>query len=66
VKRPAIVVVLPLRGPATALVVAESAEEQERVRRAIVERADLVGEVVVALGELLEVLDEAAGEDEAA
>lgn len=64
-RRPAIVVVLPLAGPTVALVVAETAEDQERVRRAIVERADLVGEVVVALGELLEALDEAAEEDAA-
>jgi hypothetical protein len=64
VKRPAIVVVLPLAGPAVALVVADSAEDQERVRDAIVERADLVGEVVVALGSLLEALDEATERDE--
>jgi hypothetical protein len=62
VKRPAIVVVLPIRGPAVALLLAETMEEQERVRDAIVERADLVAEVVLALGELLELLgEEAAG-----
>jgi hypothetical protein len=66
VRRPAIVIVLPLRGPASALVVAETAEDQERIREAIVERPDLVAEIVLALGGLLEALDEAAGEDEAA
>jgi hypothetical protein len=66
VRRPAIVVVLPLAGHASALVVAETAEEQERVRWAIVERPDLVAEIVLALGGLLEVLNEAVEGDEAA
>ena len=62
---PAIVVVLPLRGRSFALLLADTAEDQERIRQAIVERADLVGEVVVALGEILEAIDEAAGEEAA-
>jgi hypothetical protein len=67
VKRPpSIVVLVPLRGPATALVLAENAEDQERVRRAIVDRPDLVAEIVFALGGLLEALDAAAEGDEAA
>jgi hypothetical protein len=65
VKRPAIAVLLPLSGPAVALVLADSLEDQEKVRAAIIERADLVAEVVVALGGLLEILDEAAEEGEA-
>jgi hypothetical protein len=64
--RPAIVVVLPLRGRSFALLHADTAEDQERIREAIIARADLVGEIVVALGELLEALDEASGEDDAA
>jgi hypothetical protein len=65
VKRPlAIVVLVPLRGPATALLVAETAEDQERIREAIIRRGDLVPVVAVAVGEPLDVLDEAAEEGE--
>ena len=61
-KRPAVVVVLPLSGPAVALFLADSAEDEARVREAIIRRADLVSEVAAALGGLLEALDESAGE----
>lgn len=47
-RRPTIVVVLPLRGPASVLVVAETAEEQAAIRDVILRRPDLVAEVVVA------------------
>jgi len=64
VRRPAIVVLVPLAGPATALLVAETAEDQERIRKAIIRRGDLVPAVAVAIAGLLEVLDKAAEGDE--
>jgi hypothetical protein len=66
VRRPAIIIVVELRGPPTALVLADSLEDQERIREAIIRRGDLVPAVAVAVGDLLDALDAEAEEGDPA
>jgi hypothetical protein len=64
VRRPAIVVVFPVGGQAFARAVVASAEQEDRVRRELLER-DVVSEIAFAVGVLLQALDE-LHDDEAA